>query len=155
MYKLNKIIPNVVLGILLAITVVVCLLFYLGGNTEIPELPELLAPNYTDLLLNFTYFLFGLTILVTLVSVVWLFVSKLVADPKSSLVTIIGVGALALLLILTYNIGDTTPLNILGFEGEQTPGILKLTNMCINSSYILFGIAVIVSALSFLSKRIF
>ena len=153
MYKLNKIIPNIVLAVLLAITVIVCLLFYLGGDVD-PN-AEILEPVHTGLLLNYTYVLFVLALLTTIASAVIMFVTKLIANPRSAMITFIGVGALALLMILTYALGNTTPLNILGFDGEQTAFDLKLTNMCLYSSYILFGTAVIVSGLSFLSKRIF
>ena len=152
-YKLNKIIPNILLATLLAITAIVCLLFYLGGNVDpTAEIPE---PVYTDLLLNFTYVLFALAFIAAIVSAVTMFITKIAANPKSAMVAFIGVGALALLMILTYALGDTTPLKILGFDGDQTSFNLRLTDMCLYSSYILFGIAVIVSGLSFLSKRVF
>ena len=153
MYKLNKIIPNIVLAAILAIAVIVCLLFYLGGDVD--PTAEILEPVHTNLLLNYTYVLLFLVFLVTVASAVIMFVTKLIADPKSAMIVFIGVGALALLMILTYALGDVTPLNIPGFDGEQTAFDLKLTNMSLYSSYILFGIAVVVSSLSFLSKRIF
>ncbi len=153
MYKLNKIIPNIVLAILLAITVVVCLLFYLGGDVD--PTAEILEPVYTNLLINYTYVLLILAFVVAVIAAITAFATKLAANPKSAMITFIGVGSIALLMILTYVLGDATPMNILGFEGEQTAFDLKLTDMCLYSSYILLGMAIIVSGLSFLSKRVF
>ncbi len=153
MYKLNRIIPNIVLAVLFAITLIVCLLFYIGGDVD--PTAEILEPVYTGLLLNFIYVLFALTIVVTIISVAVMAATKFASNPKSAIITFAGIGALALMLFLISVLGDTTPLNIPGFDGEQTTFDLKLTNMCLYSSYILLGIAIVVSGLSFLSKRIF
>ena len=150
--KLNRIIPTIVLAILLAITVVACFLFYFGGDVD-PN-AEILEPVYTEFMLDYMYVLLALAIVVAIVSATAIFIMKYFANPKSAVIAFMGVGFLALLMILTYALGDATPLNILGFEGEQTTFDLKLTDMCLYSSYILLGIAVIVSGVSLLSKRI-
>ena len=154
-YKLNRIIPNIVLAVLLSISVIVFLLFYLGGDVDSSEalIPELSQPKYTDLLMRYMYVLFGITFVATLVSAVLTFTIEFSKDSKSAMLAFIGVGALALLMILTYALGDATPLSIVGFDGEQTAFDLKISDMSLYSIYILFAIVLIVSALSFLSKR--
>ena len=153
MHKLNRIIPNVVLTILLAIAAVACLLFYFGGDVD--PTAEISEPVYTDFLLDYMYILLILAIVVAIVAAAAIFITKHSATPKSAVTAFMGIGFLALLMILTYVLGDATPLNILGFEGRQTEFDLRLTDMCLYSSYILLGIAVIVSGLSFLSKTNF
>lgn len=158
MYKLNRIIPNITLAVLLAITVIVCLLFYVGGNVDpsdkIVADIDIVEPVYTDLLINYTYLLLVLTCIVTVASAIFSFATKIKSNLKSAMTSFIGIGSMALLLILTYALGDATPLNILGYEGQQTAFDLKLTDMCLYSSYILLGIAIIISVLSFFVKRI-
>jgi len=156
MYKLNKIIPNIVLAVLLSISIIIFLLFYMGGDVDSSEalIPELSQPIYTDLLMRYMYVLFGIAFVVTLVSAVLTFSIKLSTNPKSGMMAFIGVGSLALLMILTYVLGDATPLNIVGFDGEQTAFDLKISDMSLYSIYILFGIVLVVSGLSFFSKRI-
>ena len=154
-YKLNKTIPSIVLAVLLSFSVIVFLLFYLGGDVDPSNalIAELAQPKYTDLLMKYMYVLFGIAFAVTVVSAVMTFQMKLSANPKSAITALVGVGSLALLLILTYALGSATELNIVGFDGVQTTFDLKVSDMCLYSIYILFAIALIVSALSFLSKR--
>jgi len=154
-YKLNRIIPNIALTVLLSISVIVFLLFYLGGDVDSSEalLPDLSQPIYTDLLMRYMYVLFVIAFVAAITSAVLTFSTKLSANPKSAIVAFIGVGSLALLMILTYVLGDATPMNIIGFDGEQTAFDLKISDMSLYSIYILFGIVLIVSGLSFLSKR--
>jgi hypothetical protein len=159
MYKLNKIIPNIVLAVLLATTVIICLFFYLGGNVDptqsiVPD-PEMVEPKYTGLIINFTYVLLVLVCVITVAAALISFITKVLSNPKSAMTTIIGVGSLAIILILSYVLGSSEQLNIIGYEGTQTDFQLKLSDMCLFTSYILFGIAVVVSAASFFVKRIF
>ena len=156
-YKLNRIIPTIVLAVLLSISVIVLLLFYLGGDVDpsksLKGLEELSQPVFTDLLMKYMYVLFGIAFVVTIASAVITFKMKLSANPKSAITVLIGFSSLALLMILTYALGSTTELTIPGFDGVQTAFDLKLSDMCLYSIYVLFGITIIVSALSFLSKR--
>ena len=160
MYKLNRIIPNIVLAVLLTISVIVFLLFYLGGDVESTQAgyltlsdPDLSQPAYTDLLMRYMYVLFGIAFVVTIISATLAFNINFSKNPRKAIVTFAGVGFLALLMILTYVLGSDTPLNIIGFDGVQTSFDLKVSDMCLYSIYILFGIALAVSGLSFLSKR--
>ena len=60
---------------------------------------------------------------------------------------------LALMLIITYFGADTTPMNIVGYEGSQEPWVYKITNMCMVSAMILAAIATFVTLFGFVLKR--
>jgi len=153
MHKLNKNISKIILMVLLAVAAVVGLLFYSVGDIDpAAQMPE---PVFTDFLLDYMYVLLIISVLIAIASAMIMFATKWAANPKSALITFAGVGFLALLMLLTYVLGDKTELKIVGFDGQQTSFDLKLTDMCLYSSYILLGMALIVSCLSFLSKRIF
>jgi hypothetical protein len=148
-------IPNIVLAVLLSFSVIVFMLFYLGGNVDQSEalIADLSQPVYTDLLMKYMYVLFGIALVAAIYSAVSAFATKFAANPQKALFAFVGVGSLALLMTLTYALGDTTPLNIIGFDGEQTAFALRISDMSLYSIYILFGIVLVVSGLSFLSKR--
>jgi len=155
MYKLNRIIPNITLMVLLAVSVLIFILFYGGGDVDTNEelVQGLSQPVYTDLLMKYMYVLFGIALSATLVSAVLTFIIKLDSNPKSAIVGLIGIGAMGLLALIAWSLSDATPLSIVGFDGEQTATDLIISDMSLYIIYILFTIALIVSGLSFFAKR--
>ena len=122
----------------------VLLLFFLGGDQ--PKLNgEWWYPTHTDELLYWGYFLLGICAIGMILFGVSQFANKFKADPKSSLMTIGVVAAFALLLFITYSIGDTTPLPNINEDSQpfNVPVWLKVVQMWIYSMYILIGLAAI------------
>lgn len=149
-----KEINRVVLAVLMAISVIVCAVFFFGGTEDVATTAgDLEAPVYTSLLLNWSYILFALTAIVTIAFAVMTFVSKLSYDWKSVVVPMISFVVLVVLLLATYFGADTTPINIVGYEGSQEPFIYQITNMCLVSSCILAAIATFVTLFGFLIKK--
>lgn len=110
---------------------------------------------HISLLLYFMYFQLIIAAVVTLISAVISFTIKLRADSKSAIIALAGVGAILLLCIITYAAGDDTPMTLIGYDGdENVGGYLKVTDMFLNTSYILCIIGIIAIILSPLSKRI-
>ncbi len=149
-----KEINKVVLAVLMAISVIVCAVFFLGGTEDVPTTAgDLEAPVYTSWMLNWSYILFALTAVVTIIFAVMTFVSKLSYDWKSVVVPMISFVVLVVLMLATYFGADTTPINIVGYEGSQEPYIYQITNMCLVSSIILAAIATFVTLFGFLVKK--
>ena len=127
---------------------------FFGGGVEDPA-----AENknyiYTNLLLNWTYIVFFVTIVVLAVLAIWQFSSILKTNPKSALTSLIVLVLFALLLIITYSMGDGTPLTTLNADSQtyNTPFWLKATDMWIQSSVVLF-IAIILVVCAGTVKRI-
>jgi hypothetical protein len=89
----------------------------------------------------------------TLFFAIYSFVIKAKYDIKSVIVPTVSVLGVALLLLITYTTADTTPINIVGYEGSQEPWIYKLTNMCMVTSAILASIATFVTLFGFIAKK--
>ncbi|MDY3090686.1 MAG: hypothetical protein SOW66_06190 [Porphyromonas sp.] len=122
--------------VLAGISLVVFAVFLFGGHTI--DAKENKVYNFTDLLLYWMYALGGIAILTVLGFVIKDFVAKLAANPGEALKSIAGVLALVALLVVTYLIGDDTPLK-LNEEAQKfnSTGWLKVTDMWIYSVYVL------------------
>lgn len=116
------------------ITVVVVGIFFGGGVVDPKEYV------YTELLLNWTYLVFFLTIIALVVLGVWQYASVLKTNPKSAVMSLVVLVLFALLLIITYSIGDGTPLTTLNADSQtyNTSFWLKCTDMWIQSTIVLF-----------------
>lgn len=141
------------------ITVVLIALFFLAGNVlpenQLPELVGLTEPVFTDALLYWVYVLLGITILALLVFSLLGFANNFRHNKKSAINSLLILVVFTVLLIVTYSIGDGTPLNIIGYEGpDNVKGMLKLTDMWLYSIYILMALTILSMLLSPVIKRI-
>ncbi len=136
------------------ITIIVLGMFYFGGvvdpNAENKEYV------YTGLLLDWTWLVFAVTIAVMAVLALWQFVTSLKTNPKSALRSFGVVVLFALLLIVTYSMGDGTPVQGINADSQayNTEGWLKITDMWILSSIVLFVLIVIAVALGTIKRII-
>jgi magnesium-transporting ATPase (P-type) len=136
------------------ITIIVLGMFYFGGvvdpNAENKEYV------YTGLLLDWTWLVFAVTIIVMAVLALWQFVTSLKTNPKSALRSFGVVVLFALLLIVTYSMGDGTPVQGINADSQayNTEGWLKVTDMWILSSIVLFVLIVIAVALGTIKRII-
>lgn len=120
------------------ITVVVVGIFFGGGVVD--PAAEVKDYVYTELLLNWTYLVFFLTIIALVVLGVWQYASVLKTNPKSAVMSLVVLVLFAPLLIITYSIGDGTPLTTLNADSQtyNTSFWLKCTDMWIQSTIVLF-----------------
>ena len=138
----------------LSLLTIVVLGMFFGGGVEDPA-----AENknyiYTDLLLNWTYTVFFLTIIVMAALAIWQFMSVLKTNPKSALMSLVVLAIFASMLIITYSMGDGTPLTTLNADSQtyNTSFWLKATDMWIQSTIVLF-VAIIAVICAGTVKRI-
>ncbi len=120
------------------ITVVVVGIFFGGGVVD--PAAENKDYVYTELLLNWTYLVFYITIIALVVLGVWQYVSVLRTNPKGAAMSLGVLVLFALMLIITYSMGDGTPLTTLNADSQtyNTAFWLKCTDMWIMSSIVLF-----------------
>lgn len=123
---------------LAAISLVVFALFFFGGYEL--DAKDNKVYNFTDLLIFWTYILGAVSIATVLVFVLKDFVAKLASNPGEALKSVAGPLVFVALLVITYVIGDATPLN-LNEEAERfnTAGWLKMADMWIYSTYVLLA----------------
>ncbi len=125
------------------ISIVVLGMFFGGGVVD-PS-AENKEYVYTGLLLDWTYIVFAVTIVCMVVFALWQFVTVLKANPKSALMSFVIIALFALMLLVTYSMGDGTPLVGLNADSQSynIPFWLKVTDMWIQSSIVLFVLILI------------
>ena len=119
MTKLSKIL-NYVLGGLILITAVFTVLFFVGGDVEDATYK---TPVYTESFLNWAYIL---TCVAGIISLVFE-ILHLVLNPKNAVRTLISIGLLLLVTLVSYALADDTPMQIVGYQGEDNvPSMLSM-----------------------------
>ena len=130
MTKLSKIL-NYILIALFVVSAVFSLMFYVGGEIEGATYH---TPVYTDPFINWGIILFFITIVVT---IVFEGVS-LILRPQNAVRTLISIGILAVVVLISYSLSDVTPLVLPGYEGsDNVPSMLMMTDMLLYSTYFL------------------
>jgi fatty acid desaturase len=66
--------------------------------------------------------------------------------------TLIGLGVMILLIVISYALAGTEPVNIIGYEGEMSESMLKNVGTGINLMFALIGLAVVVWIYAEVSK---
>ncbi len=128
------------------ISILVMALFYLGGQTPAQEkiMADLSQPKYTDIMLYWCYILLVVTIIVLIGFAISAFFKQLKESPKKALSGFLVLIGLAAMLIITFILGDGTPLNIAGYSGtDNVAGTLKMTDMWLFSCYIMLVLTVL------------
>jgi hypothetical protein len=141
MSKLLQRISTLTVLILGIISVVLVALIYFGGNSDpiIVGEDSLAVPKFTDALLYWTYFLIVLTIGITLLLTIIGFVKKLIDNPASALKTLIPFALFALIFVVSWLLGSSEKIDIIGYEGTDNVGYwAKFSDMMIFSIYALF-----------------
>ncbi len=146
-FKIQKV-SGAALYVMLAVTVVILLLFFFGGETPVEQRVvadmSMSEPAQTDTLIYWMYILLGVTILVTLIAAGYQLVTGFIDAPKATLRSLLGFVMLVAILVITWAVGDTTPLVMPGYDGtENVPFWLRLTDMFLYSIYILMGITIL------------
>lgn len=150
--KIRKI-SSTTLLVLSAISVITFLLFFLGGS-------ELDAKGnkvyeFTGILLSWSYVLLVATICATILFALRNLASAFKSNSRNALMSLGALVAFVILLVVTYAIGDGTPIPGLNdaSQGFNTSGWLKMTDMWLYSTYVLFILAVVAVIWGGISKR--
>lgn len=141
MAKLSYKVSYYVFYVCVALILVVLGMFYfVGYNNPVGEYNE---PQNTEALMYLMYAMFGVSVVITLLGALAQFAGALKDNPKSAIKSLLGFILLIVLLIVTYNVGSSETV-LLG-DGTQYNDVtmLKVSDMLIYSTYILFGIAAI------------
>ncbi len=139
MSKLFNKIPTYLLLILFAVSVVIMLMFYLGGGSMVDiNGEEWNQPTYTNLLLNWTYTLCFATIAITLLVSVVKFVMNFIESPKKGVKSLLVICLFAAVFVVSWAMGSEETLDIIGYDGTDNSGVMaRFTDMCLYATYIL------------------
>lgn len=155
MSKLTYKVSYYVLYAMFAAILVVLGLFYFGGEMETPVVPDMSNPAYTETLMFLMYGLLGLTVLVTVIAFLIQFGMALKDNPVAAIKSLLGAVLLILVLVVTWSMGDGTPLELVGYDGnENTEFFLKLTDMFLYSLYFLIGAAIVAMLFSYIKRAL-
>ncbi|MDR0758303.1 MAG: hypothetical protein LBF85_10740 [Tannerella sp.] len=129
--------------LVMIISVGVLALFYLGGVVD--PAAETKEPIYTSELLYWCYLIAAVTIVGMLVFGILQFVSSLQAKPKAALGSLIVLIVFAGLLVITYVLGDATPLPNINTDSAHfnTEKWLKISDMWIYSIYVVLFLCIL------------
>ncbi|MCZ8373055.1 MULTISPECIES: hypothetical protein [Phocaeicola] len=141
MAKLSYKVSYYVFYVCVALILVVLGMFYfVGYNNPVGEYNE---PQNTEALMYLMYAMFGVSVIITLLGALAQFAGALKDNPKSAIKSLLGLILLIVLLVVTYNMGSAETV-VLG-DGTQYSDVtmLKVSDMLIYSTYVLFGIAAV------------
>ena len=107
-----KNLSRIVLYVLCAITIVITLLFFLGG--DVAPNADYVEPVYTNAMINLMYACFFLTALMAVASALWQFVVKLQSNKASAIKTIVSIALTVLVLLIGYFTSSGESITLLG-----------------------------------------
>ena len=130
-------ISSIVLYILAAVSVVLAVLFFVGGNVIDAAGQPTDEPVFTALNLNWAYLLFFGAVALTLIFSLF----YLVTHPKALKGALIAIAAGAVLLVIAYFLASDAPLT--GRTVEADASTLKWVGTGLYAMYILGGLAIL------------
>jgi len=142
MTKLSYKVSYYVFYVCIALILVVLGMFFGVGYNE-TNAAGLVEPANTPALMYLMYGMFAVTVIATLIGAIAQFGGALKDNPKGAVKSLLGLILLVVLLIVTYNIGSSETV-VLGDGSEYSDvTMLKVSDMLLYSTYVLFGIAAI------------
>ena len=142
MAKLSYKVSYYVFYVCIALILVVLGMFYGVGFDE-TNAAGLVEPANTPALMYLMYGLFAVTVIVTLLGAIAQFGGAMKDNPKGAVKSFLGVILLVVLLIVTYNIGSSETVIVGSGDAYTDVTMLKVTDMFLYSTYVLFAIAAI------------
>lgn len=147
-----KNLSRIVLYVLCAITIVVTLLFFMGGDVD-PN-ADYVEPIYTNAMINLMYACFFLTALFAVVSAIWQFVIKLQSNRGSAIKTVVSISLTVLVLVVSYFISTGESITLLGSGEVVDEQTVRIVDMMIYTIYTMVGAAILLMIVGPLAKRI-
>ena len=149
MAKLSYKLSYYVFYVCIAAILVVLGLFYCVGY-NVTNAAGLTEPTNTPALMYLMYGMFALCVAVTVIAALIQFGSALKDNPKAALISFMGLILLAVVLIITYNMGSDETMMLGGGVTYDNKFLLKLTDMFLYSTYVLLIVAAIGTLLNLL-----
>jgi hypothetical protein len=139
--------------VLMAVTVVFALIFYMGDVKPETAGTRLEEPLITQSFLVWAYILFFVTAGITVV----FSIINFIVNPKGGKKTLVSLVGGVLIIVVAYLLADDTVLNMPFYDGkDNVPSTLKFVDTVMFTAYILAGLAflaIVFSAVSRLFKR--
>lgn len=138
MSNLSSKILKILTWVLMAITIVFALIFYLGNIVPGTEGTRIEEPTITKSFLIWAAILFILTAGVT----VFFSIANFVVNPKGAKKSLIALFAAVVIIGVSFLFADDTILNMPFYDGkDNVPNTLKFVDTTMFTAYILVGLA--------------
>lgn len=141
MAKLSYKVSYYVFYVCIALILVVLGMFYGVGYTN--PVGEYNEPAHTETLIYLMYGMFAVAVIITLLGGLAKFAGSLKDNPANAIKSLLGLILLVVLLVVTYNIASVEPMALADGTSYTDVTWLRITDMMIYSSYVLFGLAAI------------
>lgn len=140
---------NILLGVLMAITAVMVVIFYAGPLVEGTEGTNFEEPRITETFLTWAYILLGITAGLTIVfSLIGLFL-----NPKGAKKSIVAIVFAGVVILIAWFLADDTVLYLPHYTGsDNVPQTLKFVDTGLFTAYLLAGVAILAIIYSEISK---
>lgn len=142
MAKLSYKVSYYVFYVCIAVILVVLAMFYCVGY-GVTNAAGLTEPTNTPALMYLMYGMFFLCVAVTVIAAAAQFGAALKDNPKAAIKSFMGLILLAVLLIVTYNMGSDAAVTMGGGAVYDNKVMLKVTDMFLYSTYALLIVAAI------------
>lgn len=105
------------------------------------------VPYMTDIVIYWLYALFGIGIVVSIVAALSQFVKSLISNPASAIKSLIPILLFAGIFVVSYIMGSSEKMNIIGYEGTQNEGTwAQIADMFIYTVYALMVLIILTIA---------
>jgi len=140
MSNLTSRLIKILLGVFMAVTVVMVVLFYAG-----PVVPDTVGTNFEEPVFTEAFIIWAYILLViTLVLTLGFSLFNMVTNPKGATKSLLGLVGAAVIILIAYFLADDTLLNLPHYTGkDNVPATLKLVDTGLFTTYIFAGLAVI------------
>ncbi len=140
---------TILLWVLMGLTVVFAILFYVGGVVPGTEGTRYEEPKVTNSFILFAYILLGLSVL----TLIFFALRNYILNPKSLRGVLIALGVAAVLVALAALLADDTVLNLPHYKGsDNVPRTLFWTDIGLYVAYFLLAGAFLTIIYSVISK---
>ena len=149
MSNLSSKILKILMWVLMGITIVMALIFYVGNVVPGTEGTRIEEPTITQSFLVWAYILFfataGITVIFSIVN--------FIKNPKGGKKSLVGLLAAAIIIVVAFLLADDTVLNMPYYDGkDNVPATLKFVDTTMFTTYILAGLAFLSIIVSSVSK---
>lgn len=149
MSNLSNKIVQIILWVLMAVSIIFAVIFYLGSVVDGTEGTRLEEPVITQSFLTWAYILFFATLAITIV----FSIINIVVNPKGIKGAIIALIFGAVLITAAFLMSDGTLLDLPHYSGKDNiPSTLKFVDTVLYSTYILLGLAILSIVYSSVSR---
>jgi hypothetical protein len=146
--KINKL-TLILLWVLMGLTAIFALIFFIGGVVPGTEGTRYEEPKITDSFIIYAYVLLGIAILITL----FFTIRNFVLNPKGLRLSLIALGIAVILIGIAALLADNTVLDLPHYKGkDNVPRTLFLTDIGLYVAYFLFALSFLAIIYSVISQ---